>query len=129
MSDCSCIYVDHSSDTIKTLTYEKRVSRKMHTCSECGNDIAVGQTYEYFYGVLDGKFYTYRTCVDCLSVQDSFFCEGRVFEGTWIMIDEHIEEMGGQISSDCLVPLTKLARDKVCDMIEQYWDDWEDDDE
>ena len=128
MSDCSCVYVGECEE-IEALTHKKRVAHKTYMCSECNSDIHVGQTYEYFHGVFYGKFYTYRTCLDCLSVQKSFFCKGRVFRGTWEMLEDHIYGMDGQISSDCLVPLTKPARDKVCDKIEDYWEKWEDDDE
>jgi hypothetical protein len=34
--------------------------------------------------------------------------------------------MNGQIASSCLVALTPTAREKVCEMIEAAWVDWDD---
>ena len=33
--------------------------------------------------------------------------------------------MNGEISSDCLIKLTKPARDKICNIIEERWEDIE----
>ena len=44
----------------------------------------------------------------------------------FVYLEEHINEMCDEISSDCIVPLTKRAKDIVCDMIEDCWGDDED---
>ena len=41
-------------------------------------------------------------------------------------LKEHINEMGGEISEDCIIQLTPKARDKVCGIIEDYWEYYED---
>jgi hypothetical protein len=105
-------------------------ARKRHCCSECSRTIEPGETYERTWGKFDGGVETYKTCVDCLSVRDSFFCDGWGYTVVWQDLQEHLSEVvrfGDGVSSDCMAPLTKAARDKVCDLIEEIWEDMDDD--
>ena len=45
------------------------VARKQHKCSECGEDIKAGETYEYLFGKWGGETTTYKTCSDCLNLR------------------------------------------------------------
>lgn len=121
MSNCSCVYVGNY-DAL-TIIKEKNVrARKNHTCGECARKIEMGEKYEYVFAVLDGDVRTYITCVDCLSIRNSFYCEGWVYGRVIEMLEDHIEDAYGSISSDCITPLTKSAKDVVCDMIQACWD-------
>ena len=66
-------------------------------------------------------------CLDCASIEAEFFCDGFGFECIWEDLRQHIVDMNGKISSDCLVRLTKSARDDVCDLIEEYWEESDED--
>jgi len=34
-----------------------------------------------------------------------------------------VDEVGGEISEDCISHLTPVARGRSCDIIQDYWDD------
>jgi hypothetical protein len=74
-------------------------------------------------GIWDGIFNTHKTCNDCLSIRNEFFCEGWfygfIYENFW----EHIREVAGQISTDCILSLTPGAKERVLDMIDRLWED------
>ena len=123
MDNCSCVYVDLDEVQPDFFSQRTPTARKPHKCHECHRDILSGEKYEYVIGKWEGEFNTWKTCSDCLSIRKSFFCEGYYFGGLFECLYEHILDMNGEISSDCLTPLTKVARDKVCDMIEEVWQD------
>ena len=122
MDTCSCVYIDVDKGPD---FYSERmpIARKSHKCGECGRDILPGEKYECFSGCWDRIFNTHKTCSDCLSIRKTFFCYGCCFGMMLEFLHEHIRDFGGEISSDCIIPLTKAARDKVCDMIEAMWED------
>ena len=122
MSDCSCIYVD--SDNRPEFYSERRpFARKEHTCYECGRKIEIGEKYENVAGKWGDGFSNYKTCIDCLSIRDQFFCQGFFYGELCNDLWEHISEMAGQISADCILELTPGARDRVLDMIDRLWED------
>ena len=123
MSDCSCIYID-ADDEPQFYNQRLPIARKEHTCGECGRKIEPGETYENFSAKWDSiGFFTYKTCNDCLSIRHAFFCEswiaGEIYENLW----EHISEVDGQISTDCILSLTPKAKERVLDMIDTLWED------
>ena len=126
MSECGCVYVDCDGYS-ETLRKDVVKARKEHKCGECGCVIQKGESYEAYAGKSNGDFFWSKTCEDCLSVRIEFFCEAWNFGEVWTRIVEHVWEMKGKISSDCLVRLTKPASDKVCDLIEEYWLNSDDD--
>lgn len=117
--NCSCIFI---ADYEKSEFHNSKIvkARKIHICIECGEKIINDIQYEYTVGLWNEKFYTYKTCLDCLSIRNSFFCDrwgyGVIFEDLW----EHLF-YNTKVSSKCMMGLTKTARDKVCDMIEEIW--------
>lgn len=126
MNDCACVYVADGGFSCDFFREIIRTARKEHKCGECSRTIKPGEHYEIATGKWDGIICSSKTCSDCLSVRSSFFCRGYNYGGIWEDLAEHICEMGGQIDSSRLVPLTPVAREKVCEEIEQQWDDEED---
>lgn len=126
MSDCSCIWVDSGDDMPEIHSEYDYTAKKQHKCSECGRIIMPGEKYEYVFGVWDGIPSIYKTCRDCQSVRNAFFCEGWLYSMIWDNVWEHLREINGNLESDCLLSLTKPSRDRVCDMIEKTWEDIED---
>lgn len=130
--DCACVYVDEHGDTPSFYNESLRTARKAHACGECKRVIAPGETYESTTGCWDGRIDRYKTCADCVSVRAAFFCERWNFGEIWWDLREHLNEVcwgGDAPSSDCITPLTKAARDKVCDLVEELWEHWCDDEE
>jgi len=105
---------------------EMAIAKKLHKCSECRRIILIGEKYEHVSGKWEGQFETFKTCSDCLSIRESFFCDGYLFGELLENLCEHISEMNGEISSDCIVDLTPAAKAKVCEMIEQAWEYFDD---
>ena len=96
-----------------------RKARKEHKCCECHRVILPGETYRYESGVWDGDPEDYKTCADCLSVRDEFFCSyvyGQIWEG----MHELINESDGELSFAKLANVTTDARDRICGI----WEDW-----
>lgn len=119
MNSCSCVYVD--IDDICANSAPKIITaKKKHECCECRKYILPGRQYERIALFCVGTVDVYKTCIDCKSVRDSFFCSW-YYEEVWEELDEHIRSLNGEIASDCIVKLTKKARDRVCDMIERAW--------
>lgn len=126
--DCACVMIE---DSKQPEFFKSKIvtAKNPHICSECHREIQPGEKYEYVSGKWEGCFDTFKTCEDCLSIRSSFFCEGYMFGGMFEMLSEHIDEMDGEISSDCIVDLTPAARAKVCEMIEREWEYFDDDED
>lgn len=124
MSNCSCVYVvsDNYPEFYSALG---RVAKKEHKCTECEEIIKPDEWYEYVSGKWESDFLVYKTCKDCLSVRDTFFCEGHCFGNIWEDLIKYINTLDGKISSDCITVLTPYAREQVCDLIEECWRDKE----
>lgn len=126
--NCSCVAIENDGSS-EVLSKKNRIARKRHKCYECGVAINIGDVYENFVGISEGDFFQSKTCLDCLSIRDEFFCGSWSFGMILSDLRDHIDEMDGEISSSCIIELTKTAKDRVCDLIEDYWSQWEDDDE
>jgi DNA-directed RNA polymerase subunit RPC12/RpoP len=125
------VYVDEGYDDGGD---EMRVAGPGHKCIECSREIETGEQYEFSWGVKlddDEEVYEsdkYTTCRDCSSMREAFFCEGWYIGRTWDDLGDHLYDVvrfGDSVSSDCLTQLTKPARDAVCDIIDEIWEEWE----
>jgi len=122
MSNCSCVSTCVDEDYAADIYNSKIVTaRKEHKCGECSKTISPKEEYEVVNILRDGTFRMYKTCTDCVSIRNVFFCNGWIFKNIMDDIRKHIDYCGGEISSDSIVKLTPYARDKVCDMIEMTW--------
>ena len=124
MSECSCVYVGLSQcDEIEVIKERLRHdSKRSYHCCECGGVIEAGTIHEYMFGRYDGDICRYRTCMDCLSLRKTFFCDGWIYGNTWELFGEHVDNMDGRIEESCIAALTPAARAKVCGMIEDWWE-------
>ena len=124
MDDCSCVYVDTDSFEPAACYIKKQVrARKVHNCVECGGEIQPGETYELVVAKWGEKFDRIKTCHICLSVREVFFCDGFFHGQIWDDLLQHLQDIGGQVSSECLMGLTEAARTEVCGMIQEIWND------
>jgi len=136
MTNCSCVavYVEDGPDEWNE---EMRVAGTEHKCVECRRTIELGEEYELSWGEYfddDGDVIEsestkeYTVCIDCTSMRRAFFCEGWYIGRTWNTLGDHLAEVvqfGNGVSSECMMQLTKSARDDVCDIIEDIWSDEE----
>lgn len=123
MSGCACIYVDVDEPT-DTISCKKYFARKEHTCSECGV-IFKRQQYERYAGKWEGKFFEHKTCLDCLSLREEFFCSGWIWGKLLQKVEEYVCDVSGDIPSKCINRLTPGARNRVLTMIEACWSEEE----
>ncbi|MBT8454164.1 MAG: hypothetical protein KJO40_19530 [Deltaproteobacteria bacterium] len=139
MSSCSCVAID-VEDGFDDWGDEMRVAGTERKCVECSREIALGEQYEFSWGVkldydeqvIEDESEDFTTCVDCASMREAFFCGGHFIGRTWDDLGDHLAEVvafGDGVSSECMQQLTKSARDDVCDIIEEIWRDNEDDDD
>ena len=120
MGGCSCVYVGDYDQP----SFSKQIIRKAfktHKCCECGRIIPIGEKYEVISGAWEGRFGTYKTCSDCLSIREEFFCEGFFFEQMFEYLKEYLNECDGEVPSGCLLSLTPDAMTRVCGMIDEIW--------
>ena len=109
---CSCIYVGEPDYGPEFFSATEPKARKAHACGECGRQIQPGERYEYVCGKWDGDMLTYKTCVDCLSIRNAFFCEAYTFGDIWSRVRDHFSE-GASVKPECVVELTPAAAAKL----------------
>jgi len=70
-----------------------------------------------------GKWYDrineFKTCPVCLEIKTEFFCGGYRFGLVLEDLQEHL--VNTLKVPDCLSGLSPAARDVVCDMVEEAW--------
>lgn len=101
------------------------VSRDIRKCVECNGVISAGDSYFFEVGEVEGDIYKFRTCMDCISVREELF-DDFTYEKIWEDLDDFIFDCSCEIPESRLSRLTIKAREKVCGMIEECWDNLED---
>jgi hypothetical protein len=103
-------------------------------CSECGRKIVHDEAYELswnFYPVIcwmdNAEYSTFRTCRDCESARNAFFCTFH-YRLVWEDLRNAIRENDGKIDWDAMSELTPRARGMVCDILEEVWKDLDEQD-
>ncbi|UCE99958.1 MAG: hypothetical protein JSV82_02515 [Planctomycetota bacterium] len=121
--DCSCdVGFDDYGDYPEFYNESTPIARKEHKCFECGRMITKGEKYHCASGKWNIKIETYKTCGDCLSIREQFFGNGWNFGNVIWDLEEHISETDAGLSQECIAKLTPVARNRVCDMIQKYWE-------
>jgi hypothetical protein len=128
MTECGCIYVDPDHRT-EDLQWKIVVARKRHSCDECGEAIEPGVKYERYVGIDDGKLFTHKTCGGCLSIRDAMFCSGWCWGMVIEATENYVFDVRGEISSDCLLSLTPAARLRIIGIIDQLWNELDEEDD
>lgn len=122
MSSCGCIYVSDNGDSGVILTSRQQTANKEHKCCECSRVIARGEPYIVESGFWEGRAYRYKTCVDCISLREEFFCNGWIYGEVVAYVTYHVADVRGEISSECLDRLTPAARGFVVDLIDKEFE-------
>ena len=118
--ECSCtISIDYGGGS-SCCKERIRTARKKHRCDECLKDINPGDKYEYVSGIWDGEPHSYKTCLDCKSVRDVFFDRWN-YTQIWDDFYDVFDPDG--IPEKCIAALIPTARDKVCQWIEDNWEE------
>ena len=96
-----------------------RTARKQHMCCECNRLIEKGEKYLYESGIWKDEPKSFKTCVDCESVRNTFFCT-HIYEMVWEDMEQLVYDCDGQLSSEKMERLTPAARDRLCGLIDDY---------
>ena len=120
--ECSCAVDVYSDDyeTVACFTKGTRKARKEHQCRECSRTIEPGEQYNYSKYVFDGSWWNDKACTDCQSAIDKFFPNGGYSE-LWMDIAEEISNSEGEIPESCIADLSTSARNKLCDMLDEFF--------
>jgi len=111
MSGCGCVYLDYDG-CCEFSDSQTRKARKTHQCDECGREILRGEQYEHAVGKLDGDFFQNKTCADCLTIGDEFFCGSWAWGNLLEDLLYHFDS-GADLEVCCLDNLTATARRRV----------------
>ena len=118
---CSCqIEIDHDEESEMIFEKDLTICENQQRCCECGIGLLPGTSYRKEIAKYDYEAHTYRTCIDCLSIRDNLFCGW-----TWTcLLDDLWEEIedGEDIPESCMATLTIPARERVCEIIETFWE-------
>jgi len=124
MNNCSCIDI-WADEVLEPISHRVIRARKSHVCGECGRTVAPGEEYERFVGVLDGTVTTHKTCLDCVSIRDAFFCQGWFYGQIWEDVWNHVQDLQGDLHPTCFVDLTPRAEKELRELIERYLEEEE----
>ena len=124
--ECSCAVdiCDYDCEPVVCLTHGVRKAKKTHKCRDCGRDINKGETYNYTKYLFDGKWFNDKACSDCQSAIDRFFPHGGYRE-LWMEIAEEVSSVEGEIPESCISELSLSAREKLCDIMDEYFDSYD----
>jgi len=116
MIDCACIDSDYGEgEPAQCFNAVKIKSRKKHNCSECGRTIENGEIYERATGKWDVSWDIFKTCDDCLSVREAFFCS-YIFGCLWVDLGEYLTP--GECLDKQMLKITPRAREKILEIID-----------
>jgi len=121
MSDCGvCIstgdYFDGTADVYQS---DIRKARKPHKCCECNEAIKVGDKYEYYSILFDGRWTHHNTCLICMEIGEAFCCDGRLFGELWSGFDE--SEVWPALTTSCF---DKLQTPEAKEELRRRWMQW-----
>lgn len=81
-------------------------ARKPQTCCECTDPIHPGEQYEAVSGKWDGEWASFKTCLPCKEIRETFCCEGWTFGHLWTDAGYSLFE---NLTTGCLAKLTTAA--------------------
>lgn len=129
--DCSTVSCSDCGDEGVLLSAKMVKAGKKCRCEECHINIEKGT--EYYREVLvfeeNEKPKILRTCPTCLNIRNTFFEYGFIYSTVLDDLNEHIYQCDGDISEGTLAKLTPEAKEVVCEMLEEYFEEHSDSDE
>ena len=103
----SCVYVDSTGPSPEFYHSYVGTTRKTYKCTECGDKILPGSTYERVWAKWEGITEIMHTCQICLRIRSSLFPSGWEFGSIWEAI--HEEYCGDWDEGECIC---RKRRDK-----------------
>jgi hypothetical protein len=126
MSGCAdvCLYSSYDGSN-EFYSESEPTARKVYTCCECGDAIAIGQRYNRASGKYDGTIFTEHTCAVCTEIRKAFCCGTWSFGMLWEEMRDQMFPVWVRVGPfDCLAKLTtEAAREKCRVAYAQYQED------
>ena len=118
----SCL-IDSISDGEQAQVFRSkdRIAKKEHRCCECGRQILIGEKYRYESGVWGYGPDSHKTCLDCISVRDVFFCSW-TFGAIWEDMHELVLDYDGGLPAKKINAVTTAARELIVDIVDAFID-------
>lgn len=116
---CTCIEVD-CDDPCQVISQKVVKARKAYQCCECRETINIGDEYEHYTGTHEGSIFHHKTCKDCVSLRDAYFCN-YYFGDVWELFRQHVYESNGEVCLEPMEKLTPRAKAKACEVIDEFW--------
>jgi hypothetical protein len=117
--NCSCNATSIDGDGYCSERY--RVAARDHVCPECGEKIAKGDKYLFSSVFIDGTIRNSKICADCESVTKQFFGDGYYVWSVWEDLASYLDAAWcDDLPSNCISKLSYHAKQKVCDIMQQY---------
>lgn len=120
--ECSCNFSATADGYSAILSDKVRTARKTHRCRECNRPIQPGEKYRVEKTLFDGSVGTVKTCMDCNSIR-THLCEYYYYGEVRELVRNSVADMGGEVPERCISPLTPIAREWVCGLIEEEWEE------
>lgn len=80
-------------------------AHKPQKCCECHDPINPGDRYEVVSGKWEGEWMSFKTCLPCKEIRETFCCDGWTFGMLWTDAEWFLEEM----TTGCLDKLESVA--------------------
>ena len=129
--ECACFSSD-CEDYVTMLGEHRRKARKTHKCGECRMPILPGQTYLEERFLFDGVVNTHRTCECCESIRTHLYCQF-IFGEVWDELRDQLHYASHYTVDGVpwarFAKLTPEARERVLEVIEEIWEDANDEEE
>ena len=65
-------------DAPSVYSCKMQTARKEHTCCECHRTIKIGERYQMFKGIWEGKADRFKTCKQCADLRDDLAKDARI---------------------------------------------------
>jgi len=123
--NCSCLVEPWDGETPEFYQEKMVVCRKPHECVECKRTIEAGEKAEYIAGKWEGEVITSYTCTECREIAKVIarcgYCIGCLWDDFCVAVREYEDE----IPWTPIAELSKQARDKVLEYIDEVWKEME----
>jgi hypothetical protein len=114
----ACVYSsgdDNPPEVCGTLIVK---ARKPQKCCECREAINPGDRYEMVSGKWEGQWSSFKTCLPCKEIRETFCCEGWTYGTLWSDADDSLFET---MTTGCVARLTTAA---AKEMLVRQWKAW-----
>ena len=120
--NCACAVSNDMDNDAAWGCREIKRAGKIHKCCECFSAIEPGTSYFYHTVFAEGTVSNFKVCPDCQSVIWQFFKNGWYFETVWDSLTDYLyDNWKDDLPSSCICQLTPVARDKVCDILDEIY--------